>query len=102
MAFILGILGIVAGLLLILVVLLQNSKGGGLDTSNSMVNQIGNVAQSTDTVEKITWYLAAFIGVLCLAAVFIGKPSVSGPGVEADSINGSATTTVPTSTTLPQ
>lgn len=93
MGIVLGILGIVAGVLLILVVLVQNSKGGGLDTSNSMVNQIGNVAQSTDTVEKITWYLAGFIGLLCLVAVYLGKPSSSGSTVEADAISGSATTT---------
>ncbi len=93
----LGILAIIAGVLLILVVLVQNSKGGGLDTSNSMVNQIGNVAQSTDTVEKITWYLAGAIGVICLIAALLGNPSTGGGAADAESLDGGA----PTTTTVP-
>lgn len=96
----LGILAIIAGVLLILVVLVQNSKGGGLDTSNSMVNQIGNVAQSTDTVEKITWYLAGAIGAICLFAALMGNPSSGGTGAEAETLDGAAPTT--TNTSLPQ
>ena len=98
---VLGILAIVAGVLLILVVLVQNSKGGGLDQSNSMVSQIGNVAQSTDTVEKITWYLAAGIGAICLFAALMGNPSNGGGASEAESLNGGAPTGN-TNTTLPQ
>ena len=96
----LGILAIVAGVLLILVVLVQNSKGGGLDQSNSMVSQIGNVAQSTDTVEKITWYLAGAIGAICLIAALLGNPAGGGGSPEAESLDGSAPTT--TNTSLPQ
>lgn len=96
----LGILAIIAGVLLILVVLVQNSKGGGLDQSNSMVSQIGNVAQSTDTVEKITWYLAGGIGAICLIAALMGNPSTGGASAEADTLNGGGQTT--TGTTVPQ
>jgi len=67
---IIGILVLIASVLLVLVVMVQNSKGGGLDASFSAVNQIGNVAQSTDIVEKGTWYLAGFIGFLCLLSAF--------------------------------
>lgn len=92
----LGILAIIAGVLLILVVLVQNSKGGGLDQSNSMVSQIGNVAQSTDTVEKITWYLAGAIGAICLIAALLGNPSTGGTA-EAESLDGGA----PVNTNVP-
>lgn len=97
---ILGILAIIAGVLLILVVLVQNSKGGGLDQSNSMVSQIGNVAQSTDTIEKITWYLAAGIGAICLVAALMGNPASGGANADAESLDGAVPTT--TNTSLPQ
>ena len=89
--------------MLILVVLVQNSKGGGLDTSNSMVNQMGsNVAQSTDTVEKVTWYLAAGIAVVCLVAVFLGNPATSNNGaVDSDGIDGGTVNTTGTTTPTP-
>ena len=44
------ILSTLAAILLIVVVLLQNSKGGGLDSSFGNVNQLGGVAQSTETI----------------------------------------------------
>lgn len=99
MGTLIGILVIAASVLLILVVLVQNSKGGGLDTSNSMVNQIGNVAQSTDTVEKVTWYLAGTIGVICLLAVYLGKPSTGGANASSESFNGANATSVPAGNT---
>lgn len=68
------ILSIIAAVLLIVIVLLQNSKGGGLDSSFGNVNQLGGVAQSTETIEKATWTLAGVIGFLSLlAAMNIGS-----------------------------
>ncbi len=68
------ILSIIAAVLLIIIVLLQNSKGGGLDSSFGNVNQLGGVAQSTETIEKATWTLAGVIGFLSLlAAMNIGS-----------------------------
>ena len=46
------ILSTITAILLIVIVLLQNSKGGGLDSSFGNVNQLGGVAQSTETIEK--------------------------------------------------
>jgi len=62
------IVSTVAAILLIIIVLLQNSKGGGLDSSFGNVNQLGGVAQSTETIEKATWTLAGLIGFLSLLA----------------------------------
>tara|TARA_B100001287_G_scaffold112717_2_gene94939 strand:+ start:10589 stop:10891 length:303 start_codon:yes stop_codon:yes gene_type:complete len=64
------ILSSIAAILLIIIVLLQNSKGGGLDSSFGNVNQLGGVAQSTETIEKATWTLAGIIGFLSLLAAF--------------------------------
>ena len=52
MATFLMILSTIAAILLIVIVLLQNSKGGGLDSSFGNVNQLGGVAQSTETMKK--------------------------------------------------
>lgn len=61
-----------------LVVLIQNPKGGGVDSTfgGAQANQMFGAAKSTDLIEKITWGLAAAIFVLCLvAAIIIGDGS---------------------------
>ena len=69
------ILSTLAAILLIVVVLLQNSKGGGLDSSFGNVNQLGGVAQSTETIEKATWTLAGIIAILSLVAAVKYSPN---------------------------
>mgnify|MGYP001964680569 FL=1 len=64
------ILSTLTAILLIVVVLLQNSKGGGLDSSFGNTSQLGGVAQSTETIEKATWTLAGVMGLLSLLAAF--------------------------------
>ncbi len=51
-----------------LIVLIQNPKGGGLDSSFGAANQIGGVQRTTDFLEKSTWTLAVALFVLCLAS----------------------------------
>jgi len=64
------IITILAAILLILIVMVQNPKGGGLDSTFGNVNKLGGVAQSTETIEKATWTLAGIIGFLSLLAAF--------------------------------
>ena len=64
------VLTILASLLLIGIVLIQKSKGGGLSSTFAGSNQIMGVRRTTDFVEKATWYLAAFIGVLSILSAF--------------------------------
>jgi preprotein translocase subunit SecG len=52
--------------LLILVVLIQNSKGGGISSQFSAANQIMGARRGTDVVEKATWTLAILLLVLSL------------------------------------
>lgn len=54
--------------LIILLVLVQNSKGGGLASSFSSSNQVMGVRKTTDFLEKGTWILATTLVVLCIAA----------------------------------
>ena len=60
-------------LILGFVVLIQNSKGGGLASNFASSNQIMGVKKTTDVLEKATWILASSIIVLCLAFTFMTK-----------------------------
>ena len=64
--------------------MVQNPKGGGLDSSFGNVNQLGGVAQSTETIEKITWYLASFIAILSLVTAMNFGSGNSGPSTEIE------------------
>lgn len=73
----LTILVVVASVLLTLLVLVQNSKGGGLSAGFSSTNQIMGVRKTTDFLEKATWGLVAFVVVLSIASVsFRSKEAV--------------------------
>ena len=62
--------------LLMLVVLIQNPKGGGIDSTfgGSSANQMFGAAKSTDFIEKLTWGLAAALFILCIiSAIVVGS-----------------------------
>ncbi|HPW78066.1 MAG: preprotein translocase subunit SecG [Bacteroidetes bacterium ADurb.Bin037] len=61
-----AILIVIASILLTLVVLVQNSKGGGLAANFATGNTTFGVRQTADFLEKTTWTLAIAILVLCL------------------------------------
>ena len=67
------ILIILASVILSLIVLVQNPKGGGLAGNIAgFSNQFMGVKQTTDVLEKGTWIFAAIIGVLCIVStIFI-------------------------------
>jgi len=75
-----GILVIIASVVLGLIVLVQNPKGGGLSGSlGGFSNQLMGVKQTTDVLEKGTWLFAIIVGVLCLvSSMFMGGGSSSG------------------------
>lgn len=63
MSVIVTLLIIIASILLVFIVLMQNPKGGGLSTDFGAAQQIGGVKKTADFVEKATWSLAGFIAV---------------------------------------
>jgi preprotein translocase subunit SecG len=75
MLFIFGTIIIVASVILGIIILIQNPKGGGLTSSlGGFGNQLMGVKQTTDILEKGTWIFAGIIGVLCItSAMFIPK-----------------------------
>jgi len=63
-----SILVLIACVLVIMVVLVQNSKGGGLAANFTSAGQSMGVRKTADFLEKSTWTLAGAIVLLCLVA----------------------------------
>ena len=72
---------VVAALLMCFVVLIQNSKGGGLASSFASSNQIMGVRKTTDFIEKLTWGLAAFMVVVSIACAYVLPSNQAGGSV---------------------
>ena len=83
------ILIVIVGILLGLVILVQNPKGGGLASGFTGASNIGGVQKTADFLEKSTWYLTAALFVLCLAAAKF-KPG-SGTAGSGDALGDDAT-----------
>ena len=65
-----SILIIIVSILLTIVVLVQNSKGGGLAANFASGNQTFGVRQTADFLEKATWTLAAvLIGLVVMGGI---------------------------------
>ncbi len=64
------ILMVVAAILMCFIVLIQNSKGGGLASGFSSSNAIMGVRKTTDFLEKATWSLAAFMVVMSIVTAY--------------------------------
>lgn len=65
------VLILLVAICLIVVILIQNSKGGGLASNVGLSNQmVGGVKNTADFVEKATWYLAAALIVLSILSGF--------------------------------
>lgn len=66
-----SVLILVTCVLLGLIVLVQNPKGGGLVSNFSSSNQFMGVRKTADFLEKATWTLALALLVLSLTSIFI-------------------------------
>ena len=75
------ILIVIAALLMIGIVLIQESKGGGLASNFSAYNQIGGVRKTTDFIEKTTWGLAAAMVVLSVLCAYVAPGAATGGSV---------------------
>ena len=68
---ILSILILIASVLLVGIILIQKSKGGGLVSGMSGYNAVSGVRQTTTFVERATWTLAIAICVMSILSCFI-------------------------------
>lgn len=68
---------VIVSLLMIGIVLIQESKGGGLASNFSSSNAILGVRKTTDFIEKATWTLAATMVVLSIICAYVAPQSSS-------------------------
>jgi len=86
--------------LLILAIMVQNPKGGGLSSSFGGSQQLGGVQKTTDFLDKSTWTL----GGILIALILLSSLSFDGGGATGSKILGEEEMNVPTTTipTTPQ
>lgn len=76
MATFLSILIIIVCALLVLIVLIQNPKGGGIASNLMSTSQFIGAKQQVELIEQITWGFVAGLVVLCIAfAALVGTGS---------------------------
>ena len=92
------ILVVIVCVVLALIVLIQNPKGGGLSgTLAGFNNQFMGVKQTTDVLEKGTWIFASTLVVLCIVStLFISGGTAS--GTDTSKLKDLNTSSVPTTT----
>ncbi|MCF0210362.1 MAG: preprotein translocase subunit SecG [Bacteroidales bacterium] len=88
------ILIMIAAVLLALVVLVQNGKGGGLAANFASQNQVMGVRRTTDFLEKATWTIAIALIVLCL----ISSALIPSTRKSTNTLNNAAQTSIPAAT----
>ncbi|MBR4572618.1 MAG: preprotein translocase subunit SecG [Prevotella sp.] len=71
------ILILVAAVLMIGIVLIQESKGGGLASGFASANSVAGVRQTTNFIEKATWTLAGAMVVFSIACAYVAPQAVT-------------------------
>lgn len=101
MYIVLIILTLICAVLLICVVLVQKSKGGGLSSTFAGSNQIMGVRRTNSFIEKLTWGLAGAICILavlstfCMPKAIVGNSRVSAPTATEQTVPGDFNTPAP-------
>lgn len=80
--------------LLILAIMVQNPKGGGLSSSFGGTQQIGGVQKTTDFLDKSTWYL----GIALIVLIFLSTLSFENGGVNGSKIVDESELSIPAAT----
>lgn len=78
------ILIVLVSVLMCMIVLIQNSKGGGLAAGFSSSNQIMGVRKTTDFLEKATWTLAALMVAISIVAAYSLPQKSAGTTLKLD------------------
>ena len=89
------ILVVIASIFMCLVVLIQESKGGGLASGFASGNQLMGVRKTTDVIEKLTWALAIAMVVFSIASVY----TIPAAGSDASVMESAAVQQQTTATT---
>ena len=78
---------VLAAVLMCFVVLVQNSKGGGLSSSFAASNQIMGVRKTTEFIEKLTWGLAIFMVVYLVPTTVESSSVIMEQAIEEQKTN---------------
>ena len=102
-----SVLVLIVCVLMVLIVLVQNSKGGGLSANFQSSNQFMGVRKTTDFLEKSTWTLAVALMAFCvIGSLSIPRGDDAGRSVLEDQIQNfvdpNAIPTFPTTTPDPE
>jgi preprotein translocase subunit SecG len=81
--------------LLILAIMVQNPKGGGLSSSFGGSQQLGGVQKTTDFLDKSTWTLGGILIALILLSSLSFNGAASGSKVLGEDETSVPTTTIP-------
>ena len=65
------VLIVLTALLMVGIVLIQESKGGGLASQFADIKRYAGVRKTTDYVERTTWILAGIMVVICVACSYV-------------------------------
>ncbi len=84
------ILIVLAALLMIGIVLIQESKGGGLSSNFSAGNALAGVRKTTDFIEKATWGLAIAMVVLSICCAYSAPEGGATSTIQATSSDPNA------------
>jgi preprotein translocase subunit SecG len=76
---------------LILLVLIQNPKGGGINSEFGSAVQLGGAKRANSILEKGTWGLAIGVAFFCLVLAITYKPDGTNGSTDADDIQIEAT-----------
>ncbi len=98
---IVSVLILITSILLMLVVLVQNSKGGGLASNFSGNNQYMGVRKTGDFLEKSTWTLAIILLLLSLFSIFVIPRSTNIEGTQDTELRNQIEKTQPVDIQVP-
>jgi preprotein translocase subunit SecG len=93
---------VIAAILLILAVLIQNPKGGGIASNFSAGNAIMGVRRTSEFIEKLTWGLAIAIIVLSLSSnMFVSTGGSADEGAKSAISEEAENADIPSMPSLP-
>jgi len=69
----------VVSILLVVAVLIQNAKGGGIASNVGISNQLFGARRETELIEKWTWRLMGILAVMCILSGFLYEKRAEGP-----------------------
>ncbi|NDC77521.1 MAG: preprotein translocase subunit SecG [Chitinophagia bacterium] len=96
------ILMMISCLLLGLIVLIQNPKGGGLSGNIAgFSNQFMGVKQTTDVLEKGTWIMAGVVALFCILSPLLMREGAKADDNLIKGINPNTTNSAPVKPSTP-